>query len=264
VEHLVGYAKGDLLVPQAPFTGLAAANAAAQTWWVAVNTQAHSEIAAVPRERLAAERELLGPLPSLRLRLGTVTTRKVDRLSCVRFGSARYSVPTRLIGHTVELRNSGGRLLVVEAPTGEIVADHALVAPGEASVADEHYGGPRPAPRRAVRPKTLAEKAFCTLGPVAEAFITGAAAAGHTRLGPEPEQLAALQAAYGRQALLAALERAVTFGRWRAADVRSILDAGAGIPQPRPAGDALVLELPAVPTRPLADYAIGGSGAGAR
>jgi hypothetical protein len=257
VEHLVGYAKGDLLVPQAPFTDLAAANDAARGWCTQVNSQRHSEIAAVPAERLAVERELLGPLPSLRLRIGTVTTRKVDRLSCVRFGSARYSVPTRLIGNTVELRTSGGRLLVVEAPTGEIVADHALVAPGEVSVADEHYGGPRPAPRRAVRPRTVAEKAFCALGPIAEAFITGAAAAGHTRLGPELEQLAALQAAHGRDALLAALERAVSFGRWRATDVRSILDAGAGTPQPRPAGDALVLELPMVPTRPLSDYAIG-------
>jgi hypothetical protein len=257
VEHLVGYAKGDLLVPQAPFTGLAVANQAARTWCTEVNATRHSEIAAVPAERLAVERELLGPLPSLRLRIGTVTTRKVDRLSCVRFGSARYWVPTRLIGHTVELRNSGGRLLVVEAPTGEVVADHALVAPGEASVADAHYGGPRPAPRRAVRPKTVAEKAFCALGPVAEAFITGAAAAGHTRLGPELEQLAALEAAHGREVLLAALERAVAFGRWRATDVRSILDAGAGIPRPRPPGDALVLELPAVPTRPLSDYAIG-------
>lgn len=256
VEHLVGYAKGDLLVPQAPFTDLAAANDAARAWCGEVNRQRHSEIAAVPAERLAAERQLLGPLPSLRLRIGTVTTRKVDRLSCVRFGSARYSVPTRLIGHTVELRNTNGRLLVVETPTGEVVADHALVAPGEASVADEHYGGPRPAPRRAVRPRTAAEKAFCALGPTAEAFITGAAAAGHTRLGPELEQLAALQAAHGRDALLAALERAVAFGRWRAADVRSILDAGAGTPQPRPAGDALVLELPMVPTRPLSDYAI--------
>jgi Mu transposase, C-terminal domain len=255
-EHLVGYAKRDLLVPQAPLVHLAAANDAARAWCAEVNSQRHSEIAAVPAERLAVERELLGPLPSLRLRIGTVTTRKVDRLSCVRFGSARYSVPTRLIGHTVELRNSGGRLLVVETPTGEIVADHALVAPGEVSVADEHYGGPRPAPRRAVRPRTVAEKAFCALGPIAEAFITGAAAAGHTRLGPELEQLAALQAAHGRDALLAALERAVTFGRWRAADVRSILDAGAGTPQPRQAGDALVLELPTVPTRPLSDHAI--------
>src|SRR6266508_4185264 len=241
VEHLVGYAKRDLLVPQAPFTHMAAANDAARAWCAEVNGQRHSEIAAVPAERLAVERELLGPLPSLR------------------FGSARYSVPTRLIGHTVELRNSGGRLLVVETPTGEIVADHALVAPGEVSVADAHYGGPRPAPRRAVRPRTVAEKAFCALGPVAEAFICGAAAAGHTRLGPELEQLAVLQAAHGRQALLAALERAVTFGRWRAADVRSILAAGAGTPQPQPAGEALVLELPVVPTRPLSDYAIGAS-----
>jgi transposase len=264
VEHLVGYAKGDLLVPQAPFSGLAVANDAARAWCREVNSQRHSEIAAVPAERLAAERELLGALPSLRLGLGTVTTGKVDRLSCVRFGSARYSVPTRLIGHTVELRNSGGRLLVVETPTGEIVADHTLVAPGEASVADAHYGGARPAPRRAVRPRTVAEKAFCALGPIAEAFITGAAAAGHTRLGPELEQLAALEAAHGREVLLAGLERAVAFGRWRAADVRSILDAGAGIPQPRPPGDALVLELPMVPTRPLADYAIDRSGAGAR
>jgi transposase len=264
VEHLVGYAKADLLVPQAPFADLAAANQAARAWCTEVNAAPHSEIAAVPAERLAAERELLGPLPSLRLRLGRVTTRKVDRLSCVRFGSARYSVPTRLIGHTVQLRNTGGRLLVVETPTGEVVADHALVAPGEASVADEHYGGPRPAPRRAVRPRTAAEKAFCALGPVAEAFITGAAAAGHTRLGPELEQLAALQAAHGRDALLAALERAVAFGRWRATDVRSILAAGAGGPQPRPAGEALVLELPVVPTRPLSDYAIDRSGAGAR
>jgi hypothetical protein len=59
--------------------------------------------------------------------------------------------------------------------------------------------------------------------------------------------------------LLAALERATAFGRWRAADVRSILDAGAGAPQPQRPGDALVLELPVVPTRPLSDYAIGTS-----
>jgi hypothetical protein len=39
--------------------------------------------------------------------------------------------------------------------------------------------------------------------------------------------------------------------------VRSILAAGAGTPQPATAGDALVLELPVVPTRPLSAYAIG-------
>ena len=63
---------------------------------------------------------------------------------------------------------------------------------------------------------------------------------------------------------LDALSRAVAFSRWRAADVRSILHAGTGTPQPATAGDALVLELPVVPTRPLSDYAIDATSAGAR
>jgi len=106
--------------------------------------------------------------------------------------------------------------------------------------------------------ETAAEKAFCALGPVAGAFITGAAAAGHTRLGPELAELNTLRAAHGEQEFLAALSRAVAFSRWRAADVRSILAAGPGTPAPRAAGDALVLELPVVPVRPLSAYAIGG------
>jgi hypothetical protein len=127
-------------------------------------------------------------------------------------------------------------------------------------VRDEHYGGSRwggtgSAPQRAVRPKTVAEKEFCALGPIAEAFITGAAAAGNTRLGPELAELNTLRAAYGDQAFTDALDRAVTFGRWRAADIRSILAAGAGTADPRPAGDALVLQLPVVPVRSLAEYA---------
>ena len=258
VENLVGYAKRDLIVPQAPFTDLAAANEQAATWCVEVNAAVHSEICAVPAEQLVIERELLAGLPSLRPSIGRVVLRKVDRLSCVRFGSARYSVPTRLIGEQVGLRTDDGRLLVIVTGTGDVIAEHILVAPGEASVLDEHYGGPRPAPRRAVRPKTVAEKEFCTLGPVAEAFITGAAAAGNTRLGPELAELNTLRAAHGEEAFLAALGRAVAFGRWRAGDVRSILAAGAGTAQPRAAGDALVLELPVVPVRSLADYALGG------
>ena len=126
--------------------------------------------------------------------------------------------------------------VIAGAGEGEVVAEHLLVAPGEASMLDDHYGGPRPAPRRAVRPKTVAEKAFCALGPTAEAFVAGAAAAGNTRLGPELAELNTLAAAHGEQAFLDALARAVAFGRWRAADVRSILAAGAGHPSPPPPG----------------------------
>jgi hypothetical protein len=91
----------------------------------------------------------------------------------------------------------------------------------------------------------------------AGAFLTGSAASGNTRLAADLDELAALRAAHGDSAVTAALERAVAFRRWRAADVRSILAAGAGTPQPRPAGDALVLELPKVAARPLSAYKIG-------
>ena len=87
------------MVPQVPFGDLAAANVAAAAWCAEVNGVMHSEICAVPAEQLVIERELLAPLPSLRASIGRLVTRKVDRLSCVRFGSARYSVPVRLIGY---------------------------------------------------------------------------------------------------------------------------------------------------------------------
>lgn len=272
VEHLCGYAQRDLVVPlltEAQISGVpvsvAVANEAAAAWCVQVNVAVHSEIAAVPEQRLATERQVLAPLPSLRLEIGAASvTRKVDRLSCIRYGSARYSVPTRLIGAAVKIVIDHAALIVVEPATGAIVAEHELAAPGETSILDEHYDGPRPAPSRGPRPKTTAEKQFCALGENAEAFLVGAAAIGNTRLGSELDILLGLAAAHGEQPLVAALRRAVAFGRFRAADVRSILAAGTGTPQPRPAGDALVLDLPVATTRSLDAYKITASRDGSR
>jgi transposase len=268
VENLVGYAKGDLLIPltleeawhQQPVSAL---NERAQAWCLEVNSRQHSEICAVPAERLESERELLGVLPSLRPELGPKPiTRKVDKLSCIRFASARYSVPNRLIGATVTvLVDEHAKVLqVVEPVTGELHAEHALVAPGEASVVDDHYGRPRPdKPQRGARGRTAAEKEFLALGSVAEAFLTGAAAAGVTKLPGEITEILTLKAAHGEPALLTALERAVAFGRWRAGDVRSILATNGQAPDPTPPGQALVLTLPSalqVPTRSLDAYRV--------
>ena len=119
VEALVGYVKSDIMVPEElRVTDLARANAKGVAWSTEVNAQVHSEIAAVPAERLEIERPLLGALPSLRAHIGKVVQRKVDRLSCVRFGSARYSVPTAHIGRQVELRVADGRLLELNRMAG--------------------------------------------------------------------------------------------------------------------------------------------------
>ena len=230
-------------------------NIAAREWCVEVNSRQHSETLAIPNERLNAERDVLGQLPSLRMQVGPPpATRKVDRLSCIRYASARYSVPTRLIGTTVTLVQDAGRLLIIESGSAEVVAEHELAAPGEASVLDEHYGGPRPVPGRGPRPKTAVEKQFCALGEPAEQFLIGAAAIGNTRLNSELNTLLALGAAYSDTQLLQALTRAVAFKRFRAADVRSILATGAAAPTPRPPGDALIMDLPSAPTRSLDAY----------
>ena len=61
-----------------------------------VNAAVHSQICAVPDEQLITEREVLQPLPSLRPQIGVPSVlRKVDRLSCVRYASARYRLTRR-------------------------------------------------------------------------------------------------------------------------------------------------------------------------
>ncbi|MCA2271621.1 Mu transposase domain-containing protein, partial [Mycobacterium avium] len=166
VENLCGYAQDDLAVPlltEAALAGeqvdLRALNAQAQLWCAEVNATVHSEICAVPNDRLVDERTVLRELPSLRPTIGSGSVRrKVDGLSCIRYGSARYSVPQRLVGATVAVVVDHGALILLEPATGVIVAEHELVSPGEVSILDEHYDGPRPAPSRGPRPKTQAEK----------------------------------------------------------------------------------------------------------
>ena len=254
VENLVGYAKSDLVIPAGGWPSIDEANESARAWCAEVNGRIHSEIVAVPEVRLAAERAVLRPLPSLRPAVAPIAVRKVDRLRTVRYGCARYSVPGELIGRQVNIAVSAGELVI--SVRGKEIARHRVVGPGEMSLDDDHYGRPAREPVRAIRPRSSAEIAFCSLGPVAEAFLRAAAASGTPRLAQELAAIAELGRAHGSEALVAALERALTFRRYGAADVRSILHAGSGTAAVRGPGGRLAIELPAVPVRPLAAYAI--------
>jgi hypothetical protein len=252
---LVGYAKSDLVVPACHGWGsLAEANAAARAWCAEVNARVHSEIAAVPAVRLAKELACLRPLPSLRAAIQRGEQRKVDRLATLRFGSARYSVPARLVGERVWVSVAAERVLIDHREAR--VAEHPLIAPGEVSIIDEHYGGAATPPRRALRARTASERAFLALGPAAEAFLRVAAAAGQTRLPAHLGEIVALEAAHGREALVAALERACTFRRFTADDVRAILAAGPHAPTPAAAGEPLGLGVPDAPQRGLDAYGL--------
>lgn len=254
VENLVGYVKSDLVVPADGWTSPESGNVEAVHWCAEVNERVHSEIQAIPAVRLIAEKELLRPLPSLRPALRVGELRTVDRLSTVRFGSARYSVPKRLIRARVEVSAMGGEVVI--HCEGEEVARHPVVAPGAVSISDEHYGAAARRPSRAVRPRSPAEHAFLALGPIAEQFLRDAAAAGTSRLEGALTEILVLEAAFGREPLVRALERAVMYRRFRPGDVRAILHAGDGVSSPAAPGAALLLDLPSVPTRPLSAYAL--------
>lgn len=255
VEHLCGYVQRDLIVPQVPDGGWAdlnSANAAAVAWCTEVNSRLHSETAAIPAERLVAERRCLRALPTLRppVRVGEVRT--VDKTGMVRLGSGRYAVPSDLVGQQVELRVEQGLVLISQA--GREIVRHAAVAPGEVALGP--YADRVRRPARGVRPRTASEVAFLGWGARAEAFLRAAAAAGTMRLEQELAGIVALEAAWGREPLLQALERATRFRRFKATDVRAILEQGLGVARPVPSGTQLSLALPLVEERPLSAYSL--------
>lgn len=253
VENLCGYVVRDLAV-LLESDDVETANRQARLWCLEVNAAQHSETCAVPELRLVEERRLLRPLPSLRPPLRRGELRKVDKMQTVRFGSARYSVPTAYVGHQVEVW-VGESEVVVSAGEREI-ARHPLCAPGGASILDEHYGGTRARPSRPVRVRTAVEREFLELGPNAEAFLRAAAAAGTSRLAGELADIVSLERSWGRQALVEALGRATEFRRFRAQDLRSILAANGASPRPTAAGEHLQVVLPEVPVRPLSAYSL--------
>jgi transposase len=255
VEHLCGYAQRDLVVPEDNFGGdVASGTRQAKLWGLEVNGRVHSETQATPDERLAEERALMRRLPSLRPALCRGELRKVDRMQTIRFGSARYSLPTAWVGKQIEVTVQDHE--VVLTYDGNEIERHLLMAPGEVSIKDEHYQGKTRMPARAIRVRTGTERAFIALGPPAEAFLRAAAAVGTSRLASELADIVTLELSWSREQLLAALERATRFRRFKAADIRSILEAGPSAPNPVPAGEALKLALPEVPVRPLSAYSL--------
>lgn len=260
VENLVGYAKRDVPTPDVD-SDLVSWNEAAVEWCAERNGIEHSETCAVPVDRLAVEAGLLRPLPSARPRIGRCEIRKVDKLSTIRVASARYSVPSTLVGERVEAVTYDGVVRIYRLDTAELVATHDQLAPGESSILDEHYPTPRKPPSRGPRARTETERTFLALGEHADAFIRAGAAAGMTMLPKEIEIIVAeLLPAHGEIAVTRALERAVRFSRFRAGDVRSILAIGPAAPEPAPAGDQVIVDLPAVEQRGLAAYRIEGLG----
>jgi len=189
----------------------------------------HREIAAVPADRLAAEREMLHPLPAEPHALALGDERLVGDDQTVRFGSVRYSTPPGHAGTRVWCR-AAGEELVITARTGRGAAEitrHRLSVPGSPSICDEHYphhpggNGPRqPRPR----PRTEAEAAFLALGDGAQRWLAEAAASGTARIRSKMARAVELAAVVGAGQADAALGLAAIAGRFADGDLASIID----------------------------------------
>ncbi len=95
------------------------------------------------------------------------------------------------------------------------------------------------------------------MGEPAEVFIRQGAAAGMTLLPKEIGEIVDdVLPAPGPELVAKAVARAARFGRFRAADVRSILAIGTALPEPAAAGDAVVVALPTVEVRSFDAYAM--------
>jgi transposase len=252
-EAVVRFTKSDL-IPYEGFGSLDEANAHARAWLEEVNAQPHSETKRAPVELLERERPLLRALPALRPAVACGEERKVDRLATVRFASARYSVPHRLVGRTVEVQ-AGDRELTVLFE-GVPVAQHPLLGPGECSIEDAHYPSPPPTGTRPLRPRTDPERAFLALGEEAERYLRAAAARGTARLHERIDDALCLAATRGERRARQALGRASEFGRFARGDLEAICDSlGATPPAAASTTEPLRLAgLPEVPQRSIDAY----------
>ena len=233
VEATVKIAKADLVPSDAnlleaygSFTEL---EEACRAFCERVNGRVHRESAAVPADRLAAEREMLHPLPAEPYALALGEERLVGDDQTVRFGSVRYSTPPGHAGTRVWCRVAGTEL-VITARTGRgaaEVARHRLSTPGSPSICDEHYphhpggNGPRqPRPR----PRTQAEAEFLAIGDGAQRWLAEAAASGASRIRSKMARAVELAAVVGAGKVDAALGLAAIACRFADGDLASIID----------------------------------------
>ena len=118
---------------------------------------------------------------------------------------------TTTSGAHVELRIRDGVITVVFL--GEVIAEHLVVSPGETSINDDHYGGPRPMPRRPVRPKSSGREGLLCARPGGRGLHQGSGRSGDDRAGPRPGRASPRLEAIPRQSRWSSRPR--TGGRLR-------------------------------------------------
>ena len=231
VERPFGYVESSLLGGRT-FRSLEHLNETT-AWWLAevADVHIHRETKARPMDRHALEQPWLLPLPAQPFDVSQVVYRTVDAEGYVVYRQNFYSSPWRLIGRSVPVRMTENELTIYD-PSLAVAAVHPLFprgTTGKRSQLNEHEP-PRDSQRRSER---LAQR-FAEFGTAGRRFLEGLLAS--ARYGKnQAERALSLMAAYSRQDVLAALERAVQYGAFSLGAIQRILAARSQPQTPREA-----------------------------
>lgn len=230
-EAAVRIAKADLVPTQAnlldDYHSFADLERACQVFCEQVNARPHRVTRRAPAEALAEERTRLHPLPIQPFVLAFGQTRTVGQTTpMIDFHSGQYSVPHRLRGEVVWVREHGEEVVVVHVgPGGPVeVARHVRTTPGSPRVDDAHFP-PQPAGPLARTPRAhgAGEAEFLAIGDGAVLWLTEAGAAGTSRVRAKMAEAVALAKLHGAAQVGWALGHAAVHGRFGEGDLAAIL-----------------------------------------
>lgn len=231
-EATVRLAKADIVPTDAnllgEYTSFADVDAACVAWENEVNNRVHRVTRRVPAEMLIEEQQRLHTLPAHPYTVAFGQTRVVGSTTpMVNFDNGSYSVPSKLAGETVWVRDHGDELVFVhvESDGPKEIARHQRTIPGSPRVNDDHFPPASPGPlERKPSAKNADESAFLAIGDAAVMWLERAAAAGTTRMRIKMANAVDLSALHSTDVVNDALRVAADAQRFGEGDLVSIIE----------------------------------------
>ena len=228
-------------------------------WWLAevADVHVHRQTKTRPVDLHAEELPRLLPLPAQPYDTSEVFYRSVDAEGFIVCRQNFYAVPWRLIGQAVVVRVTENQLTIYDRSFVAVASHQPFpkTVTGGRSLCPDHEP-----PRDSRERQEKLQERFSEFGPAGTQFLAGLLA--RSRYGKnQAERVLSLVAAYPRQDVSAAFERAVRYGAFSQSAVQRILAAQS---RPKLPLDALaddhrsylegLLEREPTPPRPMSDY----------
>lgn len=192
------------------FTSFADANAQARAWCDKNNTTYRRHLHASPRELFAAERLHMRRLPVHVPEVYLLHQRIVDTEGYVNVSRNRYSVPWRLMGRQLEVRESKNRIDVFDGPR-RVASHERVVESNKARVTLAEHRPPRSEGTFATKPSSVEQARLAERMPEVTPYVALLRSRGRGSC-RDLRALLRMVDDYPRTPLLAALREALRYG----------------------------------------------------